>query len=87
MTDEAALLLKEIRDNQREALALQREHMALAAKQFERAERLQDRAESLQLRVGRIQKFAAWVLLPVIVLALAMLVWPYARYLWWWMSQ
>ena len=87
MTEEVAIILKEIRDNQREAIALQREHMALAAKQFARAERLQDRAEALQARVGHVQKFASYVLLPVIVIVLAFLLWPYLRYLWWWISQ
>jgi hypothetical protein len=87
VNEDVVVILQEIRDNQREAIALQREHMALAARQFERAERLQDRAEILQSRVGGVQKFAAYVLLPVIVIALALLVWPYLRYLWWMISQ
>ena len=87
MSDEVASLLREIRDNQREAIALQREHMALAARQFERAERLQDRAETLQSRVGHVQKFALYILFPVILIGLVMLLWPHARYFWWWITQ
>ena len=94
MSDEVASLLREIRDNQaealaaqRDAIALQREHMALAAKQFARAEQLQDRAEVLQSRVGRVQKFALYILFPVILIGLVMLLWPHARYFWWWITQ
>ena len=40
-----AQLLREIRDHQREALALQREHIAAFKAQVERVERVNERAE------------------------------------------
>ena len=86
MSEEVAALLREIRDNQREALAVQREHLALYAKQLERVERINDKAEALQVRAGRTAKFALW-LLPVILALLLAISWPYLRYLWWMITQ
>ena len=89
MTDDTACqaLLREIRDNQRQQIALQmqaldvqREHVALAARRMERAERLQDRAEALQSRYGGVQKLVIWLLVPMLLVVFAMIVWPYLRY-------
>ena len=41
-------LLTEIRDGQKEALAMQREHMEFVRSQFERTKAIQDRAEAIQ---------------------------------------
>ncbi|UHQ19673.1 hypothetical protein LVB87_00425 [Lysobacter sp. KIS68-7] len=86
MSEDVAALLREIRDNQRQAIALQREHMAMYAKQLERVERINDKAEALQSRAARTVKYAMW-LLPVVLVLLLMIGWPYLRYLWWWISQ
>ena len=86
MSEDVTALLREIRDNQREALAVQREHMALYAKQLERVERINDKAEALQARAARTVKYAAW-LLPVVLALLLAISWPYLRYFWWWISQ
>ena len=76
-----ASLLREIRDQQRESLALQREHIAAFKAQMERIERLNDRAESLQGRAGKALKTVLWLVLPLLALVLLMMAWPYARYM------
>ena len=76
-----ASLLREIRDQQRESLALQREHIAASKAQMERIERLNDRAESLQGRAGKALKTVLWIVLPLLALVLMMMAWPYARYM------
>ena len=83
MSDESGTteLLREIRDNQREALALQREHIAMYQRQLERIERINDRAEALQGRAGASVKFILWVAIPLLVLLLALMAWPYLRYM------
>jgi hypothetical protein len=86
VSEDVAALLREIRDNQREALALQREHMALYTRQLDRVERINDKAEALQVRAGRTAKFAMW-LLPVLALLLLAIGWPYLRYLWWMITR
>ena len=80
-TDETTRLLREIRDNQREAVALQREQVALVLAQMERIERLNDRAESLQGRAGKALKAVLWLAIPLLVLVLLLMAWPYARYM------
>ena len=87
VSDDVAVLLKEIRDNQREALALQREqqalqreHMAFSMKQLERAEKLNDRADAIQLRAGKAAKVVLWVLIPLAAILIAMMLWPWIRY-------
>ena len=80
-TEETTRLLREIRDNQREAMALQREHIAMHQRQLERIERINDRAESLQGRAGRALRAILWIALPLVVLLLALMAWPYARYM------
>lgn len=80
-------LLREIRDQQREQLALQaraldeqRELSALQRANIERAERIHDRSEALQDRAGRGQRVIAWVMLPLVVLVLIAMLWPRLRY-------
>ena len=74
-------LLREIRDQQRESLALQREHIALYKAQVDRIERLNDSAETLQGRAGKALKAVLWVAIPLLVLVLLLMAWPYARYM------
>ena len=76
-----AQLLREIRDQQRESLALQREHIAAFKAQVERIERLNDRTESLQGRAGKALKALLWIVLPLLALVLLLMAWPYARYM------
>lgn len=80
-------LLREIRDQQREQLALltraldeQRELSALQRANLERVERIHDRAEALQERAGRGQGVIVWVMLPLVALALIAMLWPQLRY-------
>lgn len=83
MADDSELagLLRDIRDNQREALQVQREHMALYQKQLERIERINDRAEAIQGRAGKAVKFILWIAIPLVALLLVLMSWPYLRYL------
>ena len=74
-------LLRELRDQQRESLALQREHIALYKAQMERIERLNAQAESLQGRAGKALKGLLWFAIPLLVLVLLLMAWPYARYM------
>ena len=76
-----AQLLRELRDQQRESLALQREHIALVKAQMERIERLNAHAESLQGRAGKALKGLLWFAIPLLVLVLLLMAWPYARYM------
>ena len=76
-----ASLLREIRDQQRESLALQREHIAVYKAQMERIERLNAQAESLQGRAGKALKALLWIVLPLLALVLLLMAWPYARYM------
>ena len=76
-----AQLLREIRDQQRESLALQREHIAAFKAQVERIERLNDRTESLQGRAGKALKALMWFAVPLLALVLLLMAWPYARYM------
>jgi len=76
-----AQLLREIRDQQRESLALQREHITLHKAQMDRIERLNERAESLQGRAGKALKAVLWIAIPLLVLVLLLMAWPYARYM------
>ncbi|HZH43715.1 MAG TPA: hypothetical protein VEY50_06500 [Lysobacter sp.] len=85
---DATALLREIRDQQRqqlalanEALALQRQQFELTRSQLDRVERINDRAEALQNRASRNLRVIGWIALPVVLLLLAFLLWPYLRYL------
>jgi len=79
MTDESetAALLREIRDNQREALSLQREQIAMYQRQLDRVERINDRAEALQGRAGKAIKVILLVAMPLVFLLLALMFLPY----------
>jgi hypothetical protein len=79
MSEEVTALLREIRDQQRQALDLQREHMALYLKQLERVERINDRAEAIQGRAGKAAKFILWVAIPLVVVLLALMFRPYVE--------
>ena len=74
-------LLRELRDQQRESLALQREHIALYKAQTDRIERLNARAESLQGRAGKALKGLLWFAIPLLLLVTLLMAWPYARYM------
>lgn len=85
--DDTTALLREIRDNQRlqlerqaEAMEMQREQYVLARTQIERAEQLQGRAEALQGRAGKAVKFILWIALPLLVLSLLLVLWPWIRF-------
>ena len=87
MADDSELaLLREIRDNQREALQVQREHMQLYQQQLARVERINDRAEAIQGRAGKAAKFILWIAIPLVTLLLALMLWPYVRYLMAWQA-
>ena len=66
-------LLREIRDQQRESLALQREHIAAFKAQMDRVERLNAQAESLQGRAGKALKGLLWFAIPLLVLVLLLM--------------
>jgi len=85
-TTELAGLLREVRDQQREqiamqtqALALQREHFELARAQLTRAERINDRAEAIQARAQRASRVIVWLCLPLIAGVVALLFWSQLR--------
>ena len=80
MSDDIAALLREIRDNQREALQIQREHMTLYTRQLDRVERINDRAEAIQSRASKSIKAVVWIALPLVGVLLAVMLWPYLRY-------
>ena len=80
MSEETNALLREIRDNQQEALRLQREHMALYQQQLSRVERINDRAEAIQARASKAVRFVLWIALPLVLLVLATMLWPWLRY-------
>ena len=80
MPEDTSTLLREIRDNQQEALRLQREHMALYQQQLSRVERINDRAEAIQARASKAVRFVLWIALPLVLLLLATMLWPWLRY-------
>ena len=80
MSEDTNALLREIRDNQQEALRLQREHMALHQQQLSRVERINDRAEAIQARASKAVRFVLWIALPLVLLVLATMLWPWLRY-------
>ncbi|MFC7300643.1 hypothetical protein [Cognatiluteimonas weifangensis] len=79
MPDETATLLREIRDNQRASLQLQREYMALYQAQLDRAERINDRTEAIQGRAGKAIRAILWLAVPLLLLLLALMLWPNLR--------
>jgi hypothetical protein len=74
---EIAALLRDIRDNQREALALQREHMQMYQHQLERIERINDRAEALQGRADKAVRIILAIAIPLVCLLLVLMLFPY----------
>ena len=80
MSEDIAALLREIRDNQREALQMQREHIALYTQQLARVVRINDRAEAIQSRASKSVKAILWIALPLVAVLLAFMLWPYIRY-------
>jgi hypothetical protein len=72
-----AQLLREIRDQQREAITLQREHLAMYQDQLARVERINDRAEALQGRAARAIRFIVLVALPLVLVLLGLMSFPY----------
>ena len=80
MSDDVAALLREIRDNQREALQVQREHIRLYTEQLARVERINERAEQIQARASRSAKLVLRIAVPLLVLLILFMLWPYLRY-------
>jgi hypothetical protein len=74
---EAVQLLREIRDGQREALAMQRDYVAAYQRQLERTEQLQNRAETIQKRAGGAIKAIVWLAIPLLLLLIVLLLWPH----------
>ena len=74
---EIAALRHDIRDNQREALALQREHVQMYQHQLERIERINDRAEALQGRAGKAVRIILVIAIPLVCLLLVLMLFPY----------
>lgn len=79
MADQSELtaLLREIRDNQREALALQREHITMYQQQLGRIERINDRAEALQGRAGKAIRLILLIAVPMVCLLLILMLASY----------
>ena len=87
MPDEIADLLRDIRDQQRlqlerqgEALAMQREQFQMHRSQLDRVERINDRAEALQRRAGNVVRLVVWIAVPLLILVLALMAWPYLHH-------
>jgi len=76
VSDEAASLLREIRDNQREALAMQRDAIAV-----QREHVTLYRAQ--HHRWMRMTRVVIWILIPALILLMATILWPYVRWLLW----
>ncbi len=74
---EVITLLREIRDNQRDALALQREHITMYQQQLGRIERINDRAEALQGRAGKAIRLILLIAIPLVCLLLLLMLIPY----------
>jgi hypothetical protein len=74
---EIATLLRDIRDNQREAIALQREYMQMYQRQLDRIERINDRAEAIQGRAGKAVRFILLIAIPLVCLLLVLMLFPY----------
>lgn len=78
--EEIVALIKEIRDNQRLALARQEEHLEVARQQLERSRSQVE--ESIQLQraaVARVKNISR-IALPALVLCLGLIVYLMVRY-------
>ncbi len=80
MSDETIALLRQIAENQREALQLQREHMRLYTEQLGRVERINDRAEAIQAGAGRSVRLVLWIAFPLLLILMGFMLWPWLRY-------
>ena len=79
--EELVALVKEIRDNQRLALARQEEHLDLARQQLERSRTQVDQSIELQkAAIARVKQISR-IALPVIVLCMALIAYLIVRYL------
>ena len=76
MSDEVAALLRDIRDNQREAIAMQREAVATQREHVALY-------KAQHARWLRMTRFITWFALPMLVVAFAAMLWPWFRYFWW----
>jgi hypothetical protein len=74
---ETLALLREIRDNQREALAVQRAHITLYQRQLDRIERINDRAEAIQGRAAKAVRVILLIAIPLVCLLLVLMMLPY----------
>lgn len=66
-----AELLREIRDGQREQIAIQREHYEIAKTQYDKANAINDRAERIQARSAALIDYSGKlfkVITPVLVI-------------------
>jgi len=82
MADNEAILdlLREIRDNQKQALTRQEEHLAIAKEQIERTRQQMDTSIKLQQQaVQRFQKVAR-IAVPGIVICVLMILYLLLRY-------
>lgn len=82
MADNDAILdlLREIRDNQKQALARQEEHLAIAKEQIERTRLQMDTSIKLQQQaVQRFQKVSR-IAIPAIVICVLMILYLLLRY-------
>jgi hypothetical protein len=79
--EELVALIKEIRDNQRLALARQEEHLELARQQLERSRSQVERSIELQKAAIARVKQVSRVAIPGIVLCVALIAYLIARYL------
>jgi t-SNARE complex subunit (syntaxin) len=78
--EDIVALIKEIRDNQRLALARQEEHVELARQQLERSRTQVEQSIELQkAAVARVKQISR-IALPGIVLCLALIVYLIVRY-------
>ena len=78
---EIAALLRGIRDNQHESIALQREHMQMYQRQLERIERINDRAEAIQGRAGKAVGLILLIAIPLVCLLLVLMLFPHFSWL------
>ncbi|KAF1705962.1 hypothetical protein CSC71_14785 [Pseudoxanthomonas sangjuensis] len=68
-------VLREIRDQQREAIQLQRENMAMYREQLARVDRINERAEAIQQRAGKAIRAVLWLAIPLLLLLILSMAW------------
>jgi hypothetical protein len=79
--EEIVALIKEIRDNQRLALARQEEHLELARQQLERSRsQVQQSIELQKAAIARVKQISR-IAVPGIALCVALIVYLIVRYL------